>query len=98
MEDTLMDCLLIGAAFSACGGWGCLVPVSQLCLPLCNWTSMLQNSQLAWSQMLVILAHVRKRLDDNHYLFPAHERPVVNIQHPTKHPCCSDPSRSTHDE
>ncbi|KAJ9075210.1 hypothetical protein DSO57_1039774 [Entomophthora muscae] len=65
MEDTLMDCLLIGAAFSACGGWGCLVPVSQLCLLLCNWTSMLQNSQLAWSQMLVILVHMRQHLDDN---------------------------------
>ncbi|KAJ9059534.1 hypothetical protein DSO57_1001603 [Entomophthora muscae] len=98
MEDALMDCLLIGAAFSACGGWGCLVPVSQLRLPLCNWTSMLQNSQLAWSQMLVILVHVHQRLNDNHYLFPAHKRPVANIQLPTKHSYCSDPSHSTCDE
>ncbi|KAJ9088656.1 hypothetical protein DSO57_1020987 [Entomophthora muscae] len=98
MEDTLIDCLSIGAAFSDHGGWGCLVPVIQLCLPLCNWSSMLQNSQLAWAQMLVILAHVRQRLEDYHYLFPAHECPVISIQHPTKHPCHSDPSCSTHDE
>ncbi|KAJ9084727.1 hypothetical protein DSO57_1021231 [Entomophthora muscae] len=98
MEDALMDCLSIGAALSACDGWGCLVPVSQLCLPLCNWTSMLRNSQLAWSQMLVILAHVRQRLDDNWYLFPAHKRPVVNIQRPTKHLRCLELSCSTCDE
>ncbi|KAJ9049083.1 hypothetical protein DSO57_1028272 [Entomophthora muscae] len=84
MEDALMDCLLIGAVFSACGGWGCLVPVSQLRLPLFNWSFMSQNSQLAWVQMLVILAHVRQRLDDDCYLFPAHKRPVISIQHPTK--------------
>ncbi|KAJ9089040.1 hypothetical protein DSO57_1016980 [Entomophthora muscae] len=59
---------------------------------------MSRNSQLAWAQMLVILAHVRQRLDDNHYLFPAHKRPVVNIQRPTKHHCRSDPSCSTRDE
>ncbi|KAJ9082820.1 hypothetical protein DSO57_1000805 [Entomophthora muscae] len=98
MEDALMDCLSIGAAFSACGDWGRLVSVSQLHLPLCNWTSMLWNSQLAWAQILVILAHVLQHLDDNHYLFPAHERLVVNIQRPTKHSCCSDPSCSTRDE
>ncbi|KAJ9059584.1 hypothetical protein DSO57_1000547 [Entomophthora muscae] len=98
MEDALMDCLSIGAAFSACGGWGYLVPVSQLCLRLCNWTSMLRNSQLAWSQMLVILVNVRQHLDNNRYLLPAHKRPVVNIQRSTKHPCCSDPSHSTRDE
>ncbi|KAJ9080913.1 hypothetical protein DSO57_1019882 [Entomophthora muscae] len=98
MEDALMDCLLIGAVFSACGGWGCLVPVSQLCLPLCNWTSMLRNLQLAWAQLLVILAHVRQRFDDDCYLFPAHKRPVVSIQRPTKHPRRSDPSHSICDE
>ncbi|KAJ9049789.1 hypothetical protein DSO57_1020861 [Entomophthora muscae] len=86
MEDALMDCLSIDAVFSAHGGWGCLVPVSQLCLLLCNWTSMLQNSQLAWAQMLVILAHVFQRLNDDWYLFPAHKLPVVNIQRPAKHP------------
>ncbi|KAJ9089116.1 hypothetical protein DSO57_1016212 [Entomophthora muscae] len=59
---------------------------------------MLQNSQLAWSQMLVILAHVCQHLNNNCYLLPAHKRPVVNIQHPAKHPCCSDPSRSTCDK
>ncbi|KAJ9089188.1 hypothetical protein DSO57_1015515 [Entomophthora muscae] len=95
MEDALMDCLSIRAVFSACGDWGCLVPVSQLCLPLCNWTSMLQNSQLAWAQMLVILAHVRQRFDDNCYLFPAHEHTVISIQYPTKHTHCLDPSHST---
>ncbi|KAJ9065697.1 hypothetical protein DSO57_1016928 [Entomophthora muscae] len=94
MEEALMDCLSIGAAFSACGGWGLLVPMSQLRLPLCNWTSMSQNSQLAWSQMLVILVHVHQRLDNNCYLLPAHKRPVVNLQRPTKHPCHSDPSHS----
>ncbi|KAJ9059562.1 hypothetical protein DSO57_1001104 [Entomophthora muscae] len=98
IEDALMDCLSIGAAFSACSGWGCLVPVSQLFLLLCNQSSMFQNSQLAWVQMLMILTHVRQRLDDNCYLFPAHKRPVISIQCPTKHPCCSDPSQSTYDE
>ncbi|KAJ9076294.1 hypothetical protein DSO57_1027704 [Entomophthora muscae] len=98
MEDALMDCLSIGAVFSACGGWGCLVSVSQLRLPLCNWTSMLRNSQLAWAQMLVILAHMHQLLDDACYLFPAHKRPVVSIQCPTKHAHCSDPSCSTCEE
>ncbi|KAJ9066850.1 hypothetical protein DSO57_1005516 [Entomophthora muscae] len=59
---------------------------------------MLQNSQLAWSQMLVILAYVRQRLNNNHYFLPAYKRPVVNIQSPAKHPCCLDPSCSTCDE
>ncbi|KAJ9079587.1 hypothetical protein DSO57_1033901 [Entomophthora muscae] len=56
---------------------------------------MSRNSQLAWSQMLIILAHVRQRLNNNRYLLPAHERPVGNLQRPAKHPCCSDPSHST---
>ncbi|KAJ9069267.1 hypothetical protein DSO57_1020079 [Entomophthora muscae] len=98
IEDTLMDCLLIGAVFTACGGWGHLVPVSQLCLPLCNWSFESWNSQLAWTQMLMILAYVCQRLDDNQYLFPAHKRPLVSIWRPNKHPHCSDPYCSTHNE
>ncbi|KAJ9057615.1 hypothetical protein DSO57_1020876 [Entomophthora muscae] len=38
MEDVLLDCLAIGSAFSACGGWGHLVSEGNLCLPLCSWT------------------------------------------------------------
>ncbi|KAJ9072348.1 hypothetical protein DSO57_1028472 [Entomophthora muscae] len=59
---------------------------------------MSQNSQLAWAQMQVILAHMHQRLDDNQYLLPAHKRPMVNIQRPAKHPCRTDPSCSTHTE
>ncbi|KAJ9079709.1 hypothetical protein DSO57_1032636 [Entomophthora muscae] len=36
MEDVLFNCLTIGSAFSAHGGWGCLVNESNLCLPLCG--------------------------------------------------------------
>ncbi|KAJ9067841.1 hypothetical protein DSO57_1035003 [Entomophthora muscae] len=39
MEDVLLDCLTIGSAFSACGGWGRLVKEGNLCLPLCGWTA-----------------------------------------------------------
>ncbi|KAJ9067909.1 hypothetical protein DSO57_1034131 [Entomophthora muscae] len=59
---------------------------------------MSQNSQLAWAQMLVILAHVCQRLNNNWYLLPVHERPVISIQHPAKHPCHTDPSCTTCDE
>ncbi|KAJ9055252.1 hypothetical protein DSO57_1005662 [Entomophthora muscae] len=65
MEDVLLDCLTIGSAFSACGGWGCLVNKSNLCLPLCGQTGMSRNSQLAWCQMLVALAFVRNQMDND---------------------------------
>ncbi|KAJ9082364.1 hypothetical protein DSO57_1005229 [Entomophthora muscae] len=77
MKDALMNCLLIGAVFSACGGWGCLVPVSQLCLPPCNCASMSWDSQLDWAQMLVVLVHVHQCLDDDFYLFFPQKRPAL---------------------
>ncbi|KAJ9069211.1 hypothetical protein DSO57_1020795 [Entomophthora muscae] len=51
MEDVLLNCLTIGSAFSACGRWGLLVSKGNLCLPLCSWTGMSRNSQLAWCQI-----------------------------------------------
>ncbi|KAJ9070323.1 hypothetical protein DSO57_1009167 [Entomophthora muscae] len=47
MEDVLIDCLTIESAFSDCGGWGRLVSEGNLHLPLCSWTGMSCNSQLA---------------------------------------------------
>ncbi|KAJ9083511.1 hypothetical protein DSO57_1033997 [Entomophthora muscae] len=67
MEDVLLDCLTIGSAFSACGGRGRLVHEGNLCLPLCGWTSMSCNSQLAWCQMLVALAFVCNQMDNDEY-------------------------------
>ncbi|KAJ9054539.1 hypothetical protein DSO57_1013412 [Entomophthora muscae] len=67
MEDVLLDCLTIGSAFSACGGWGRLVNKSNLCLPLCGWTGMSRNSELMWCQMLVALAFVCNQIDNDEY-------------------------------
>ncbi|KAJ9083838.1 hypothetical protein DSO57_1030614 [Entomophthora muscae] len=86
MEDVLLDCLTIGSAFSACGGWGCLVNESNLCLPLCSWTGMSRNSQLAWRQMLVALAFVCNQIEYDEYKlllfnppFPAGSVPFAGI-------------------
>ncbi|KAJ9067205.1 hypothetical protein DSO57_1001842 [Entomophthora muscae] len=65
MEDVLLNCLTIGSAFSACGGWRLLVNKSNLCLPLCSWTGMSRNSQLAWYQMLVALTLVHNQMDND---------------------------------
>ncbi|KAJ9078672.1 hypothetical protein DSO57_1004297 [Entomophthora muscae] len=67
MEDVLLNCLTIGSAFSACGGWGRLVNKSNLCLPLCSWTSMSCNSQLEWCQMLVAHAFVCNQMNNDEY-------------------------------
>ncbi|KAJ9084121.1 hypothetical protein DSO57_1027593 [Entomophthora muscae] len=67
MEDVLLNCLTIGSAFSACGGWGRLINKSNLHLPLCGWTGMSHNSQLAWCQMLVALAFVRNQMNNDEY-------------------------------
>ncbi|KAJ9051295.1 hypothetical protein DSO57_1005882 [Entomophthora muscae] len=67
MEDVLLDCLTIGSAFSASGGWGHLVNEGNLCLPLCGWTGMSCNSHLAWCQMLVALVFVCNQIDNDEY-------------------------------
>ncbi|KAJ9050547.1 hypothetical protein DSO57_1013560 [Entomophthora muscae] len=67
MEDVLLNCLTIGSAFSACGGWGSLVSEGNLCLPLYSWTGMSRNSQLAWCQMLVALDFVCNQTESNKY-------------------------------
>ncbi|KAJ9052659.1 hypothetical protein DSO57_1032138 [Entomophthora muscae] len=83
MEDVLLNCLTIGSAFSACGGWGCLVSERNLCLPLCGWTGMSHNSQLAWCQMLVVLAFVCNQVNNNKYKLVA---PLVPLS-VSKSPC-----------
>ncbi|KAJ9063302.1 hypothetical protein DSO57_1001739 [Entomophthora muscae] len=83
MEDVLLDCLTIGSSFSACGGWGRLVNKSNLCLPLCGWTSMSCNSQLVWCQMLVALAFFRNQMDNDEYKLVA---PLVSLS-ASKRPC-----------
>ncbi|KAJ9080304.1 hypothetical protein DSO57_1026462 [Entomophthora muscae] len=83
MEDVLLDCLIIGSAFSACGGWGRLVNKGNLCLPLCGWNSMSRNSQLAWCQILVALAFVRNQMDNDEYKLVA---PLVPLS-ASKRPC-----------
>ncbi|KAJ9065609.1 hypothetical protein DSO57_1017718 [Entomophthora muscae] len=92
MEDVLLDCLTIGSTFSACGGWGRLVNKSNLCLPLCSWTSMSRSSQLAWCQMLVALAFVRNQMDNDEYKFVAPLVPLSVSKHPfSASSCCSFP-------
>ncbi|KAJ9070938.1 hypothetical protein DSO57_1002563 [Entomophthora muscae] len=83
MEDVLLDCLIIGSAFSACGGWGRLVNKGNLCLPLCGWTSMSRNSQLAWCQMLVALVFVCNQMNNHEYKLIA---PLVSFS-ASKRPC-----------
>ncbi|KAJ9052230.1 hypothetical protein DSO57_1036324 [Entomophthora muscae] len=65
MKDVLLDCLTIGSAFSACSEWGRLVSKGNLHLPLCNWTGMFRNYQLAWCQMLVALAFICNQVGNN---------------------------------
>ncbi|KAJ9057388.1 hypothetical protein DSO57_1023148 [Entomophthora muscae] len=87
MEDVLLDCLTIGSAFSACSGWGRLVNKGNLCLPLCSWTRMSQNSQLAWCQMLVALVFVSNQMDNDEYELVA---PLVPLSSSKR--LCSNPS------
>ncbi|KAJ9074346.1 hypothetical protein DSO57_1007498 [Entomophthora muscae] len=90
MEDVLLNCLTIGSAFSACGGWGHLVNKSHLCLPLCGWTGMSCNSQLAWCQMLVALAFVHNQMDNDEYKLVASLVPLSASKLPCSAPsCCS---------
>ncbi|KAJ9063702.1 hypothetical protein DSO57_1038184 [Entomophthora muscae] len=88
MENVLLNCLTIGSAFSACGGWGCLVSKGNLCLPLCGWTGMSRNSQLAWCQMLVALAFVCNQMDNDEYKLVAPLVPLSTLKCP-----CSTPNR-----
>ncbi|KAJ9066527.1 hypothetical protein DSO57_1008718 [Entomophthora muscae] len=92
MEDVLLNCLIIGSAFSACGWWGCLVNKSNLWLPLCGCTDMSRNFQLAWCQMLVALAFVCNQMDNDEYKLVAHLVPLSASKHPRTSPsCCSIP-------
>ncbi|KAJ9054048.1 hypothetical protein DSO57_1018614 [Entomophthora muscae] len=96
MEDVLLDCLTIGSAFSACGGWGCLVNESNLWLPLCGWTGMSRNSQLAWCQMLVALAFVCNQMDNDEYELVALMVLLSASKRPRTAPsCCSIPCLSS---
>ncbi|KAJ9058958.1 hypothetical protein DSO57_1007355 [Entomophthora muscae] len=88
MEDVLLDCLTIGSAFSACDGWGCLVCEVNLCLPLCSWTSMSCNSQLAWCQMLMALAFVCNQMDNDEYELVAPLIPHLTSKRPHSNPSC----------
>ncbi|KAJ9056487.1 hypothetical protein DSO57_1032556 [Entomophthora muscae] len=92
MEDVLLECLTIGSAFSACGGWRRLVNKSNLCLPLCGWTGMSRNSQLAWGQMLVALAFVCNQMDNDEYKLVASLVPLSASKRPrSASSCCSIP-------
>lgn len=86
MEDVLLDCLTIGSAFSARSGWGRLVNESNLRLPLCGWTGLSRNSQLAWCQMLVALAFVRNRMDNDEYELVAPLVPLSASKRPRPNP------------
>ncbi|KAJ9052771.1 hypothetical protein DSO57_1030848 [Entomophthora muscae] len=88
MKDVLLNCLYIGSAFSACGGWGCLVSEGNICLPLCGWISMSRNSQLAWCQMLMALAFVCKQMDNNKYKLVAPLVPLSVLKRPHSTPNC----------
>lgn len=59
-----MDALFLGAVFLAWGSLGCLTWVNDICLPLLNWTTLSQNSQLLWCQLAVVLANVCHSLDE----------------------------------
>ncbi|KAJ9082475.1 hypothetical protein DSO57_1004042 [Entomophthora muscae] len=88
MEDVLPNCLTIGSAFSARGGWGRLVNKGNLCLPLCSWTGMSCNSQLAWCQMLVALAFVCNQMDNDEYKLIAPLVPPSTLKRPCATPSC----------
>ncbi|KAJ9065355.1 hypothetical protein DSO57_1020466 [Entomophthora muscae] len=87
MEDVLLNCLTIGSAFSACSGWGHLFNKGNLCLPLCGWTGMSRNSQLAWCQMLVAFAFVCNQMYNDEYELVAPLVPLLSSKRP-----CSNPS------
>ncbi|KAJ9058224.1 hypothetical protein DSO57_1014660 [Entomophthora muscae] len=96
MEDVLLDCLTIGSAFSARSGWGRLVNKSNLCLPLCSWTSMSRNSQLAWCQMLVALAFVYNQMDNDEFALVAPLVPLSVSKRPrSASSCCFIPCLPT---
>ncbi|KAJ9071826.1 hypothetical protein DSO57_1033271 [Entomophthora muscae] len=88
MEDVLLNRLTIGSAFSACSGWERLVHKGNLCLPLCSWTGMSRNSQLAWCQMLVALAFVRNQMDNDEYELVAPLVPCLTSKRPCSNPSC----------
>ncbi|KAJ9086067.1 hypothetical protein DSO57_1008001 [Entomophthora muscae] len=88
MEDVLLDCLTIGSAFSAHGGWGHLVSESKIFLPLCSWTSMSRNSQLAWCQMLVALSFVCNQMDNDENTLIAPLVPLSTLKRPCSTPSC----------
>ncbi|KAJ9080117.1 hypothetical protein DSO57_1028391 [Entomophthora muscae] len=88
MEDVLLDFLTIVSAFSACGGWGRLVHEGNLFLPLCGWTGMSCNSQLAWCQMLVALAFVRNQMDNDEYELIVPLVPCLTPKRPCSNPSC----------
>ncbi|KAJ9065990.1 hypothetical protein DSO57_1014048 [Entomophthora muscae] len=92
MENVLLNCLTIGSAFSACSGQGRLVNNCNLCMPLCGWTGMSRNFQLAWCQMLVALAFVRNQMKNDKYKLLAPLVPLSASKHPCSAPsCCSIP-------
>ncbi|KAJ9075776.1 hypothetical protein DSO57_1032458 [Entomophthora muscae] len=96
MEDVLLNFLTIGSAFSACGGWGCLINKKNLCLPLCGCTGMSCNSQLAWCQMLVALAFVCNQMDNYEYKLVAPLVPLSASKRPcSASSCCSIPHLPT---
>ncbi|KAJ9053618.1 hypothetical protein DSO57_1022525 [Entomophthora muscae] len=88
MKDVLINCLTIGSVFSACGGWGRLVNKGNLCLPLCGWTGMSYNSQLAWCQMLVALAFVCNQIGKDEYKLVAPLVPLSASKRPCSTPSC----------
>ncbi|KAJ9050703.1 hypothetical protein DSO57_1012034 [Entomophthora muscae] len=88
MEDVLLNCLTIGSAFSACGGWKRLVHEGNLCLPLCGWTGMSHNSQLTWCQMLVALAFVCNQMNNDEYELVASLVPCLTLKRPRPNPSC----------
>ncbi|KAJ9070798.1 hypothetical protein DSO57_1003660 [Entomophthora muscae] len=66
--------------------WGCLVSKGNLCLPLCGWTGISCNSQLAWCQMLVALAFVCNQMDNDEYKLVAPLVPLSTLKHPFSTP------------
>ncbi|KAJ9086414.1 hypothetical protein DSO57_1004473 [Entomophthora muscae] len=92
MEDVLLDCLTIGSAFSARSGWGHLVNKNNLWLPLCSWTGISRDSQLAWCQILVALAFVCNQMENDEYKLVAPLVPLSASKRPCTFPsCCSIP-------
>ncbi|KAJ9076847.1 hypothetical protein DSO57_1022446 [Entomophthora muscae] len=86
VKDIMLDCLTICSAFSARGGSGCLVSEGNLHLPLCGWTGMSCNSQLAWCHMLVALAFVCNQMDNDEYKLVAPLVPLSTSKRPHSTP------------